>query len=123
MAAAIGQEIRKSIVQKNKQEAAKQANEGNGDKVNGDLRTSAENSEHDFKDTTADGRVGDKDTTADGRVGESEDMKNGNIDDDDESACGSSGSESVAGIKEGFRSGFGNDSGCGSSSACGSSSR
>ena len=112
MAAAIGQEIRKSIVQKNKQEAAKQANEGNGDKVNGDLRTSAENSERDFKDTTADGRVG-----------ESEDMKNGNIDDDDESACGSSGSESVAGIKEGFRSGFGTDSGCGSSSACGSSSR
>ena len=109
MAAAIGQEIRKSIVQKNKQ-AAKQANECNGDKVNGDLQTSAENSEYDCKGTIADDQVR-----------ESEGMKYGGNIGDDESACSSSGS--VAGNKEGFSSVFGTDSGCGSSSACGSSSR
>lgn len=112
MAAAIGQEIRKSIVQKNKQEAARQGNECNGDNVNGDLRTSAENSEYDCKGTIADDHVR-----------ESEDMKYGGNIGDDESACSSSGSGSVAGNKEGFSSVFGADSGCGSSSACGSSSR
>ena len=111
MAAAIGQEIRKSIVQKNKQETVKQANECNGDKIKEDL-TSAENNQHDFTDTIADDRVGD-----------SEDMKYGGNIGDGESACNSSGSGSTAARKEGFSSVFTIDSGCGSSSACGSSSR